>query len=101
MIYTSKMGLPRERYETADGREVDEYPAYAWPGGYPIVYVFADGESCCPKCANTESNITEDWTDTSGWALIGWYVHYEGPPAVCAHCGTAIESAYGDPDAPE
>ena len=78
-------------------------PAYAWPGGYPIVYIFGDGEVCCPKCANTEKQIkldpAEDDMPDKSWTLVDWEIHWEGPAEYCAHCGALIESAYGDPDA--
>lgn len=75
-------------------------PSYVWPGGYPVVYVFDDGETCCPACANGEngSEASESAEPRSGWKLEGYSIHYEGPPEVCAHCGRGIESAYGDPN---
>lgn len=74
-------------------------PDYAWPGGYPIVYVMADGECLCPDCANGENGSEASETaEDPGWRLDGCEVHYEGPPITCAHCGKEIESAYGDPD---
>lgn len=89
-------GMPRRG---TDGR----FPAYAWPGGYPIMYVFEDGECCCSDCANrwngSEARIGGGYRD--GWALIGFSIHYEGPPEICAHCGVEIGSAYGDPDSEE
>lgn len=78
-----------------------KYPAYAWPGGYPLYYVCADGGCLCPACANgangseaSESNDAPDWR-LIGARRIAWHT---GSPLVCDHCGTAIESAYGDPD---
>lgn len=68
-----------------------ELPAYAWPGGYPVVYVCTDGEEICPACANSGDESLE---------IVGFEVFYEGPMFYCA-CGTGIESAYGDPDAEE
>ena len=65
------------------------FPAYAWPGGYPIVYITDDCEIICPKCKNTESEI---YTDGD------WDVYYEGPPEICVNCNAEIESAYGDPE---
>lgn len=62
-------------------------PAYAWPGGYPIIYILADGEILCPACAN----------DANGWRIMGADIHYEGPPELCCHCNAEIESAYGEP----
>lgn len=65
-----------------------ELPAYAWPGGYPIVYFCRDGEEICPTCANSGDENLE---------IVGYDVFYEGAPMVCA-CGAEVESAYGDPE---
>lgn len=77
--------------------ENGKLPAYAWPGGYPIVYVMDDGETLCPDCVNTEENVHEGG-NADGWRLEAYDIHYEGPPEVCAHCGKETESAYGDPE---
>jgi hypothetical protein len=65
-----------------------ELTAYAWPGGYPVMYLAMDGwreddgtltvndrseNACCAKCA----------ADVNGWPDIISFT----------------ESAYGDPDA--
>jgi len=96
-------------------------PAYAWPGGYPMVYITENGLTICPKCAND--------ADTSDPVVAG-DVYWEGPDMTCedgSQCGSlsgplvplthpgapvpcatclstswvagTIESAYGDPDA--
>jgi hypothetical protein len=60
-------------------------PAYAWPGGYPLIYVLVSGDVLCSDCADKESdqrNLTQD-------------THWEGEPEACAECGKAIPSAYG------
>lgn len=65
--------------------------AYAFPGGYPIIY-FTDGGLCvCPDCANRECDDH----------VTGMDVHWEGEPMTCDDCGTMIESAYGVPDKAE
>lgn len=72
----------------SDGR----LPAHAWPGGYPLVYYAADGSAYCPDCASqlqAEPPIT------------ACEVYEEGPDIYCDGCGKGLESAYGDPDAPE
>lgn len=76
------------------------YPAYAWPGGYPIVYLLADGGTLCPACANGKngSDATEDPTADKQWRLVGGDVYWEGSPMQCDHCSVDIPSAYGDPD---
>lgn len=82
-------------------------PAFAWPGGYPIYYLFADGEVCCPDCANgqngSEATILEgagmfEVNRTGldpGWTIVASDVHWEGDALQCAHCNAQIESAYG------
>lgn len=65
-------------------------PAYAWPGGYQMIYFTHDGSIVCPACAND--------VDTSD-PVVGAEVYWEGPPIICDNCYSTIESAYGDPDA--
>lgn len=98
----SKQALKRVR--KALSMEVCRKPldAFAWPGGYPLVYVFADGGTCCADCANENiDDIDADmrggrrWNSHGGWALGAVDVHWEGEPEVCDHCGKEIESAYG------
>jgi hypothetical protein len=79
---------------------------YAWPGGYPVFYLTADGAMLCPDCANGENGSearTCDGPDDSPWdrqwKIVAGDVYWEGPDEPCAHCGAAIASAYGDPDA--
>ncbi len=89
------MRLAKE--ELSDGSM--EYPSWAWPGGYPIVYFTKDGVILCPDCANQKngSEATQGH-EYPEWDLVGCDIHYEGPPEVCDHCHAQIESAYGDPD---
>ena len=77
---------------------------YAWPGGYPVYTVMADGELLCAKCARSEYRQISEATrtnDRGGWAALGAEVYWEGADVHCAHCNTALESAYGDPDGAE
>jgi hypothetical protein len=74
---------------------------YAWPGGYPLILVLADGETLCAKCARAEyrqiSNATRHAL-RSDWRAFDVRVHWEGEPETCAHCMVAkTESAYGTP----
>lgn len=61
-----------------------ELPAYAWPGGYPMLYVTRDGLAVCPTCANRDSSD-----------LLGYDVNWEDADAQCDDCNAAIPSAYG------
>lgn len=75
-------------------------PAYAWPGGYPLFYLFADGGLCCPDCANGRngSEAQTDDPDDKQWHIVACDVHWEGEPIICDHCNGEIESAYGNPE---
>lgn len=64
-------------------------PAFAWPGGYPIVYLSEDGDEWCAKCASDPDAFPP---------ILYAQLHEEGVPISCAGCGMEIESAYGDPD---
>jgi len=81
---------------------------YAWPGGYPILYLVRDGwrgedgtldfnpqgtneTVCCPTCARD----TDKWPDL---IIVASWIFYEGPVEFCEWCNAPVESAYGDPD---
>jgi hypothetical protein len=99
-------------------REEDgKFPTYAWPGGYTIIYLMADGEVLCPDCANLPEAYTtkekreaqrsgadrddpRDFTDKD-WEIVAVDVYDEGPPLHCANCNKEIESSYGDPEEEE
>jgi hypothetical protein len=66
--------------------------AYAWPGGYPIIYLDSNGETLCAKCAEAD----RDDPDTK--PMQGRGIHWEGAPEHCAECGEEIPSAYGEPE---
>lgn len=68
-----------------------QLPAYAWPGGYPVYYLDRDSSELCASCASRE-------TDIPAFAPIAAAIHWEGTPIICADCGAAIASVYGDPD---
>lgn len=80
----------------SDGR----LPAFAWPGGYPVLYVCADGATLCVACANGDngSEASQAADTPSDWRLVAADIHYEGPADICDHCGVATPSAYGYPD---
>jgi hypothetical protein len=70
-----------------------KFDAYAFPGGYPVVYLDRDNCHLCADCA-TESQSDE----FDGSKAVGVFTHYEGPVISCNECSTDIESAYGDSD---
>lgn len=94
----SKQALKRVR--KAIGLPVcrEPLPAFAWPGGYPIVYVFRDGGVCCPSCANKHiSEIDSEGRNShGGWPLVGHDANYEDIDLACDHCGKLIPAAYSE-----
>lgn len=75
------------------------FPSYAWPGGYPLIYLCEDGGVLCPRCANRfDGSEASESSDDPQWRLVASDVYYEGPVIQCDHCNDDIESAYGDPD---
>lgn len=74
-------------------------PAYAWPGGYPLYYIVADGEALCPGCVNAEIKLIDaarfDLWDKQ-WRVIGVDANYEDVSLYCAHCNKQIPAAYAD-----
>ncbi len=80
----------------------------AFPGGYSILYLCSDGETLCSRCVQeslaeaTEGELPQVCDPHSGgWHVTAHFVHWEGPPEQCAHCGQELPSEYGDPDAEE
>lgn len=67
-------------------------PAYAWPGGYTIVYYSDDGSVFCADCASQ---------DGAEPPITAWETYDEGPDIYCDGCGARLESSYGDPWAEE
>ena len=76
---------------------------YAWPGGYPVYTVLADGALLCADCARANYRLISEQTRhpelDGGWCAAGAEIYWEGPSEPCGHCGKPLESAYGDPDA--
>lgn len=77
----------------------EQYPAYAWPGGYPLFYLAADNSVICPECMNGRNGSeASPGHDDRSWRVVAVDVHYEGEPLSCDHCSAEIESAYGNPE---
>jgi hypothetical protein len=72
--------------------------SYAWPGGYPVFYICADGGCLCPTCVGDhlpEIGQAGDYRDDQ-WNIVGGNINYEDPCMFCDHCGNRIESAYAE-----
>ena len=73
---------------------------YAWPGGYPVYVVMADGSMLCRDCARKEYKLIANATinhERDGWKAAGADILYEGTE-YCGHCSCELESAYGEPE---
>lgn len=78
-------------------RDLDgSLPSYAWPGGYPLYYVSAEGETFCPACATRFADDVELREQEGVSAIADWDVNWEDAELVCEQCGLLIESAYGE-----
>ena len=73
---------------------------YAWPGGYPLYLICADGEALSIDSARdnwhriARACIVQDRNDP--WRVIGVNINYENPDLYCVASGKRIESAYAD-----
>jgi hypothetical protein len=72
---------------------------YAWPGGYPLYVVMADGEALSCDAARQEWKSIAFATLhglRDGWRALGVDVNWEDTALYCAHTGERIPSAYGE-----
>lgn len=80
---------------------------YAWPGGYPLYFIAADGEALSFDAVRAQwRNVVGDmlapldWRGASSrfaqWRIVGCEVNLEDADLYCAHTGERIPSAYAD-----
>lgn len=72
---------------------------YAWPGGYPLYVVMADGEALSCDAARQEWRQIVFATlrgARDGWRALGAGINWEDTALYCAHTGERIPSAYGE-----
>lgn len=73
---------------------------YAWPGGYPVYFVTADGLALSFKSAQKNADLIRsaiaDRDNTGGWRVAGAEVNWEDAQLYCADTGERIESAYAE-----
>ena len=72
---------------------------YAWPGGYPLYSVTANGgilsfDATQENMNQIQSAIIEH--DDTQWQIIGYEINWEDSNLFCDHTGKQIESAYGE-----
>lgn len=72
-----------------------KYDSYAFPGGYDILYLCADGGILCADCANENFELTNDPNDEQ-WFIIDTFINYEDTDLFCYHCYKELEPEYGE-----
>jgi hypothetical protein len=76
---------------------------YAWPGGYPLYFITADGAALsfesARECAREIIGALRDGEKRGGWLVCGCDVNWEDTELYCDHSGKPIDSAYGGIDA--
>ncbi|MDX3966144.1 MAG: hypothetical protein QHD01_06030 [Bradyrhizobium sp.] len=84
----------------ADFRAAYRKGRFAWPGGYPLFFVTADGAAISFKGARRERrNILEAIRDNdsrSGFRVCAVDVNWEDSDLRCDVTGERIESAYAE-----
>jgi len=90
----------------SDFRTAIRNGAYAWPGGYPLYFIMADGEAvsfAATKDKWTRRQIIEALADNArgaygdhSWFPVALEVNWENTELYCAVTNDRIESAYGD-----
>lgn len=70
--------------------------AYAWPGGYAVYFITADGAALSFKAVRAEfatiASAIRDNRTRSGWRIVGATTTADDDePTVCDHTGETIE----------
>jgi len=73
---------------------------YAWPGGYPLYFVMADGEAMSFKACRAECKRILDGMANGDreWTPVALEINYEDGSLYCCHSNERIESAYAEPE---
>ena len=78
-----------------------DFPKFAWPGGYPLLYVTHDGCVLCADCAKADADAfyADDSFDDGADLEMSVGPNWEDPSLYCDECSERIESAYAEDDA--
>lgn len=84
----------------SDFRKAYRSGPYAWPGGYPVYFITADGEALSFKAAKEQRREILEAIATratsSGWCVCAADINYEDGSLFCAHTNERIPSAYAE-----
>jgi hypothetical protein len=73
------------------------YGAFAWPGGYPLYFIMADGDLATFEGVLSEwKNVVADTMagHRSCWVPVAVDANFETPGLYCSITGALIEAAY-------
>ncbi len=86
----------------ADLDEALERGPHAWPGGYPIYFITADGGALAFQTVKDEIDTIREAIDdddtNGGWRVNYADINWEDDELYDDHTGDLIESAYGGDD---
>jgi len=72
---------------------------FAWPGGYPMYFLCADGAALSFDAALENADLIRgaiaEKDNTGGWRVVGCDINWEDQDLFCAHTGKQIAPAYG------
>lgn len=68
---------------------------YAWPGGYQMALLMADGEVIDAQSARENYRLIRRAVSRD-WTAEATFIHWEGEALQCAHSGRDIPSAFGE-----
>jgi hypothetical protein len=78
--------------------EVLENGPYAWPGGYPIFFICADGEPLSFQSVEANREAVVDAITNPGtmpsWEVSAYEINWEDENLYCSHSHNLIECAY-------
>jgi hypothetical protein len=86
---------------------------YAWPGGYPVFAIMADGGCLCAECVKENRRLIylnsidyhfyemdghkySEFMGTKEWTIAGAEINWEDMELSCDNCYLEIECAYPD-----
>jgi len=70
---------------------------FAWPGGYPLYFICADGAALSFDAAVENAHLIREAIaekDNSGWRVVAACINWEDENLICEHTGKQIAPAY-------
>jgi hypothetical protein len=90
----------------SDFRKAVRHGPYAWPGGYPVYFLMADGEAISFNAAKKDRRAClealranqENQFPDKDWLPVAMEINWTDGHLYCAASGERIESAYAEPE---